>query len=48
MPRWLMPRVDAREHAADGVFHFAVEIALPAIGRLVRYEGWLKPLAGMP
>ena len=41
MPRWLMPHVTAGEHADDGRFHFLVDIALPVLGRLVRYEGWL-------
>jgi hypothetical protein len=41
MPRFLLPRVTAGEHADDGQFHFHVEIALPLLGRLVRYEGWL-------
>jgi hypothetical protein len=41
MPRWLMPRVVSGEHADDGRFHFLVDISLPLLGRLVRYEGWL-------
>jgi hypothetical protein len=41
MPRFLMPRVVAGESAPDGRFQFSVEIALPLIGRLVRYRGWL-------
>jgi hypothetical protein len=44
MPNWLMPRVEAGEHADDGRFHFLVDIALPVLGRLVRYEGWLVQL----
>ncbi len=42
MPRVLLPRGDVHEHAGDGRFHFHVEIVLPLIGRLVRYEGWLQ------
>ncbi len=41
MPRFLMPRVVAGESAPDGRFQFSVEIALPLVGRLVRYRGWL-------
>ena len=41
MPAWLMPKVTAGEHADDGHFHFLVDIALPLLGRVVRYEGWL-------
>jgi hypothetical protein len=43
MPRWLMPRVISGEHADDGRFHFLVDISLPLLGQLVRYEGWLVP-----
>jgi hypothetical protein len=43
MPRFLMPRTEAREHAEGGRFRFSVEIRLPVIGRLVRYAGWLEP-----
>lgn len=43
MPRWLMPRVLSGEHADDGRFHFLVDISVPVLGRLVRYEGWLVP-----
>jgi hypothetical protein len=41
LPRLPMPRVAASEHADDGRFHFSVDIGLPLLGRLVRYEGWL-------
>lgn len=43
LPGCLAPRIDARESVADGRFHFHVDIALPAIGPLVRYRGWLVP-----
>jgi hypothetical protein len=45
MPRWLMPRVVSAEQADDGRFHFLVDIDVPVLGRLVRYEGWLVPEA---
>lgn len=41
MPRFLLPRGTAREYEADGRFHFDVPIALPLIGPLVHYRGWL-------
>jgi hypothetical protein len=43
LPLWLAPRSIAREWAEDGRFHFDVPIALPIIGRLVHYRGWLGP-----
>ena len=43
LPEWLAPRSTAREWAEDGRFHFDVPIALPLIGRLVHYRGWLEP-----
>lgn len=43
LPLWAAPRSDALEHAAGGRFNFRVDIALPLVGRLVRYEGWLAP-----
>lgn len=43
MPLWLAPRSCAREWAEDGVFQFDVPIALPLLGMLVHYRGWLRP-----
>ncbi len=43
LPLWAAPRSDALEHAAGGRFNFRVDIALPLVGRIVRYEGWLAP-----
>lgn len=44
LPTWLAPRSIAREWSEGGRFHFDVPIALPLIGRLVHYRGWLEPL----
>jgi NAD(P)-dependent dehydrogenase (short-subunit alcohol dehydrogenase family) len=44
MPRFLMPRGTAREYEAGGRFHFDVPVALPLIGPLIHYRGWLTPL----
>ena len=43
LPRALAPRATAYEHVEDGRFRFFVEIKLPLIGLLVRYQGWLTP-----
>lgn len=43
MPRFLLPRGIAREYEQDGRFHFDVPVALPLIGLLVHYRGWLTP-----
>ena len=43
LPLWLAPRGDAYEHAADGRFHFHVEIAHPFTGLIAGYRGWLDP-----
>ena len=43
LPRALMPQGDGYEEERDGRFHFEVEIALPFLGRIVAYRGWLEP-----
>ena len=43
MPRFLMPRGIAREYEAEGRFHFDVPVALPLIGPVIHYRGWLLP-----
>lgn len=43
LPLWLAPRSVAREWAEEERFLFDVPIALPLIGRLVHYRGWLIP-----
>jgi hypothetical protein len=45
MPLALAPTGDAFESADGGRFNFHVEIRLPLIGMIVRYRGWLVPLA---
>lgn len=42
MPRWLGPRIEAREWAEDGRFRFEVGVSMPLIGDVVRYSGWLE------
>lgn len=41
LPRWLLPTGDSHEAEVDGRFRFHVEIALPILGRVVSYQGWL-------
>jgi hypothetical protein len=45
LPRFLAPSGDIYEHGAEGRFNFHVDIQAPLLGRLVKYEGWLKPKA---
>jgi len=44
LPRWLSPRITAREWAGleAGSLQVAVRISLPFIGLLIAYEGCLK------
>ena len=48
MPLAWGPRSEARETEADGRFRFDVPIALPLIGEIVRYRGWLVPTDAAP
>jgi NAD(P)-dependent dehydrogenase (short-subunit alcohol dehydrogenase family) len=41
LPLALAPRSRAREWEEEGKFYFDVPIALPLIGKLVHYRGWL-------
>jgi hypothetical protein len=41
LPQALSPRTSTTESAADGVFHFDVEISHLLTGLIVRYRGWL-------
>jgi hypothetical protein len=43
LPRALAPMGNAYEQEVDGRFHFHVEIKMPLIGLIVRYQGWLIP-----
>ncbi len=42
MPRWVMPNGAMYETVINETFIFHVEIALPLIGRVVTYEGYLE------
>jgi hypothetical protein len=41
LPRAILPRIEASESGAGGIYRFDVTIGLPLIGRLVRYRGTL-------
>lgn len=44
LPRYLAPKSQTREFQDDaGNFHFDVGIAMPLIGLITRYQGWLRP-----
>ena len=43
LPLLLAPRSAATEWEEDGAFRFDVPIALPLVGRIVHYRGWLRP-----
>jgi hypothetical protein len=44
LPLALAPKSETREFAGDdGRFHFDVGIALPLVGLLAHYRGWLEP-----
>lgn len=43
MPIWLGPSGTARESGEGGLFTFDVPVAVPLLGEIVRYRGWLQP-----
>lgn len=43
LPAGLFHGVQCREREVAGRYEFLVEAALPGIGRVIRYEGWLEP-----
>ncbi len=45
-PRWLLPRVVARERGEGSRLHFEISAGLPVVGRIAGYRGWLE-LPGM-
>lgn len=40
--RWFA-QVQCREREQTGRYEFLVDVSMPLIGRLIRYEGWLLP-----
>ncbi len=45
LPSFALPKIEVFEHDGDDRFNFHVDLALPMLGRLVRYRGWLVPEA---
>ncbi len=45
LPMFLCPRSTAHESVEEGRFRFHVEIGHPLTGLIVRYRGWLVPVA---
>lgn len=43
LPAALFDGVRCRERECEGRYEFLVEAAMPVIGRIIRYEGWLEP-----
>ncbi|MGF7151788.1 hypothetical protein FHS96_005456 [Sphingomonas zeicaulis] len=48
LPLVLAPRLSGREWQEGDRFRFEVDAALPLIGRVVRYEGWLRTSSAEP
>jgi hypothetical protein len=48
LPNWLMPCGESYETVDEDRFAFDVEIALPLVGRVVRYRGTLEPESAAP
>jgi len=48
LPRGLAPRIAAREWEEGGRFRFDVRVALPVVGEVIHYFGWLKRLDPEP
>jgi hypothetical protein len=46
LPLFLAPRIEAAEWEEAGNFRFNVVVALPFVGPIIRYSGWLERLAG--
>jgi hypothetical protein len=44
MPSLLAPRITAREWETEGRFRFDVAVALPLVGDVIHYSGWLVPV----
>ncbi len=45
LPLWMAPRMTAHEREENRRFNFHVEIGHPLTGLIVRYRGWLEPVA---
>ncbi len=44
VPRVLLGRVEMREWAEGGLYHFCVDVNMPFVGfKVLQYRGWLRP-----
>jgi hypothetical protein len=43
LPLFLAPRIAAREWEEAGRFRFDVRVAMPLVGEVIHYRGWLRP-----
>lgn len=48
LPLFLAPSGTTYEHGSDHRYNFHVDVTLPIIGRLVKYEGWLVETSSAP
>lgn len=46
LPDWTRPRIDCLESSEAGRYRFDIAFALPVIGKVIAYTGWLKPAQG--
>lgn len=44
LPGWTLPLVQCRESAEGARYRFDIDFALPLVGPVIRYRGWLEPL----
>jgi hypothetical protein len=44
LPKFLLPAGDSFETQEKGRFHFDVKLALPIVGLIAAYRGWLAPI----
>ncbi|CAN0579861.1 unnamed protein product [Ectocarpus sp. 12 AP-2014] len=44
VPRFALPRSTSVERAQDGRIVFDISAAMPVLGLMIRYEGWLQPV----
>ncbi|MAC77632.1 MAG: hypothetical protein CML66_06170 [Rhodobacteraceae bacterium] len=48
MPRAVLPHSDSVETGEDGRLQFDISAALPILGPMIRYRGWLQPVDETP
>ncbi|WP_426687998.1 DUF4166 domain-containing protein [Rhodanobacter ginsengiterrae] len=46
LPRWLLPRSEAYKRIEEGRYRFKVSFALPLLGMVLGYGGWLDEVPG--